>query len=223
MFRTRVRSGEYCKAAQFWLFYMNMLRVQQYVHTVIQENDIDLRLYAWQVFLPFCFVLDETNYARYGSYYIQRMINIEEKYPRLTGLLKDSHNVHTSIDQRGEQTINREAKTVGGIKKFAGIKTSVLKWCLNREEEANNSKAINEMCGIARDPGLYKPLRPSQILQSNERVVSALKIFNEDFINPFGLEVNRDELVNIGSGVPLSTNLANVYGYQLKESTIRTI
>ena len=36
-----------------------------------------------------------------------------------------------------------------------------------------------------------------------------MKVFNEDFINPFGLEVNRDELVNISSGVPLSTNLAN--------------
>ena len=65
------------------------------------------------------------------------------------------------------------------------------------------------MCGIARDPGLYKPLRPSQLLQSNERVVSAMKVFNEDFINPFRLEVNRDELVNISSGVPLSINLAN--------------
>ena len=156
-----------------FFFYLNILRVQQYVHTAIQENDFDLRLYAWQLFLPFYFVLGKTNYARYGSYYIQTMINIEEKYPRLKDLLKnkgisvlaqDSHNVRTAIDQRGEETINREAKTVGGIKKFAGNKTSVLKWCLNRAEQAKNSKALNDMYGIARDPGLYKPLRPSQLL-----------------------------------------------------------
>ena len=76
MFRTRVRSGEYGKTAQFWLFYLDILRVQQYVHTAIQENDFDLRLYAWQFFLPFYSVLGKTNYACYGSYYIQTIINI---------------------------------------------------------------------------------------------------------------------------------------------------
>ena len=50
----------------------------------------------------------------------------QKKYP---------HRV--AIDQRGEQTLNREAKTTGGIKNFASDSSGILKWTLNRAEQAN--------------------------------------------------------------------------------------
>ena len=200
------------------------MRAQHYAHTAVQENNFDLRLFAWQYFLPFYFALDKTNYARYGSFYVETMRQIEQKHPGLKHLLKEkglsvlaqeNHNIRTAIDQRGEQTINREAKTVAGIKTFGGIKTfagnksSVLKWCLNRADQAKNSKALSDMCGITTDAGLYKPLRPSQILQANERVLSVMKVFCEDYINPFGLEIETDALINVSSGVPLPNDIAD--------------
>ena len=68
--------------------------------------------------LPFVF--------RYGSYYVQQLINIESTYPGMENFLEvgglsiqaqERHAVKTSTDQRGEQTINKLAKTTG--------------WCLN--------------------------------------------------------------------------------------------
>ena len=62
------------------------------------------------------------NYARYGPYYAEVLKQIESKYPGLKELLlpcglsvqaKETHPVRTTIDQRGEQTINRDAKTLG--------------------------------------------------------------------------------------------------------------
>ena len=62
------------------------------------------------------------NHARYGCYYIQVMKQIESKHPRLKELLlpcglsvqgQETHPVRTAIDQQGEQTINRDAKTSG--------------------------------------------------------------------------------------------------------------
>ena len=59
---------------------------------------------------------------RYGSYYIHTMVNIESVYPGLKELLKDmgisvqaqsTYALRTAIDQRGEQTINKDAKTAG--------------------------------------------------------------------------------------------------------------
>ena len=44
--------------------------------------------------------------------------------------------------QRGEQTINRDAKTLGGIKSFAADSSAILKWTLNRAEQAENTKAL---------------------------------------------------------------------------------
>jgi len=74
----------------------------------------------------------------------------------------------TAIDQRGEQTINHDAKIAGGIRSYASNKNSFLKWCLIRSEQALNTKALTDMCGIAENAGLYKPYRPLQILKSNE-------------------------------------------------------
>ena len=54
---------------------------------------------------------------------------------------QDRHVVRTTIDQRGEQTINRDATTSGGIWAFASDNVAVLKWCLNRSEQAYNTKA----------------------------------------------------------------------------------
>ena len=90
------------------------MRVQHYAHTAVQENNFDLRLFAWQYFLPFYFALDKTNYARYGSFYVETTRQIEQKHPGLKHLLEEkgisvlaqeNHNIRTAIDQRGEQTI----------------------------------------------------------------------------------------------------------------------
>ena len=128
---------------------------------------------------------------------------LEEK--DLSVLAQDRHNVRTAIDQRGEQTITKQKPPVA-LKPLL----ETWKWCLNRTEQANNSKALNDMCGIATDAGLYKPLRSSsQVLQTNELVNRIVKVLNEDYINPFGLYIDNDSLFNVGSGVPLPYAIVN--------------
>ena len=48
------------------------------------------------------------------------------------------YSLRTSIDQHGEQTINRDVKTSGGIKSFASNKESIHKWTLNHPYQAEN-------------------------------------------------------------------------------------
>ena len=47
-----------------------------------------------------------------------------------------------------------------GIKPFATNENTVLKWCLNRAEQAKNPTALKEMCGVGMNPGMCKPVRP---------------------------------------------------------------
>ena len=77
---------------------------------------------TWQTFIPMYFAMNKVNYARYGCYYIHTLVNMEHIYPGLRELLRkngmsvqaqDHYPHRTSIDQRGEQTINRDAKTSG--------------------------------------------------------------------------------------------------------------
>ena len=74
--------------------------------------------------MPLYFATDQLNYARYGSYYVEVLANIETLYPGLkqllekTGLSVKTQEIYPSrvaIDQRGEQTINRDAKTTGTV------------------------------------------------------------------------------------------------------------
>ena len=57
-------------------------RMQHVIQTAVQENDFDARLAAWDYFMPLYFVFNKTNYARYGSFCVEILKSIEEKYPR---------------------------------------------------------------------------------------------------------------------------------------------
>ena len=72
--------------------------------------------------LPYYFALSKLNYVRYGTYYVETLKQIDILYPGLKPLLEKrgmsaqgqiAYPVRTAIDQRGEQSINRDAKTAG--------------------------------------------------------------------------------------------------------------
>ena len=163
----QVRHGELGKTAQYWLIYLDLMRMQHVIHTAIQENNFQAKLYAWEYFIPSYFVLKKTNYARYGNFYLETLKTIESNYPRMKEMMKhvglfvhgqDKYPLRASIDQRGEQTINRDAKTTGGIKAFTTQEDSVLKWCLNRSEQARNTRELQNLCGLCTDPGNLQAL-----------------------------------------------------------------
>ena len=74
----------------------------------------------------------------------------------------------TAIDQRGEQSINRDAKTAGGIKSFYSSESSILKWTLNRAHQSANTSELKSMTGMNQENFAYKSLRPSEIIKSEQ-------------------------------------------------------
>ena len=54
-YRQEVRQGKKGKAAQFWIMYLDLMRVQHQIHTAIQTNDFDMRLNAWKRNAAFVF------------------------------------------------------------------------------------------------------------------------------------------------------------------------
>eukprot|EP00794_Sanderia_malayensis_P001661 gene1661-1850_t len=63
-YQTEMRNGVHGKTAQYWLqYYLDIMQCQHIIHAAIQENDYDLRRYAWEYMLPFYFSLNKTTYA----------------------------------------------------------------------------------------------------------------------------------------------------------------
>ena len=117
--------------------------------------------------------------------------------------------LRTAVDQRGEQTINRDAKTVGGVKYFSNDSKSILKWTLNRSEEAKNINELLNMANMKSCDGIRKSLRPSQILKTESRVTKIINFLKDEYINPFGTELDKTELYHLSSGVPLPDSISN--------------
>ena len=105
-----------------------MMEQQHYLHCGIHDS-FEARMNAWEYFLPFYFVMNKLSYARYGSYYLHQMKNRQVIYPDLKFPVsvqgQNRCNIRTPTDQRGEQTLNKQAKTVGGIKGFAANTSAV--------------------------------------------------------------------------------------------------
>ena len=104
--------------------------------------------------------------------------------------------VRIEIDQSGEKTINRDAKTSGGIKSFATDSSAILKWTLNRPEQAENTnKALLDFAEVHNASNPYKPLRPSHILQSEKFVSHIIEVLKEEYVNPFDINIPKEKLV----------------------------
>ena len=115
----------------------------------------------------------------------------------------------TSIDERGEQTINRDTKTSGGIKSFESNRKSVLKWCLNRSEQASNSRALVDWWGVGVVNDQYKPSRLSQIILTENLVGSTINVLINKYLNHFDESMDPNYLFNLSSGELVPNDLAN--------------
>ena len=205
-YKDKIRQGFRGKTPQFWLIYLDLMEHQHFAHTSVQENNYSDRLYCWDYFLKFYFALNKTNYARYGSFYSNIVHNIDLLYLGLLEILikkgmsvqaQDKYPLRTSIDQRGEQTLNKDAKSGSGIKNFANIEAAVLKWTLNRPMQAENTKALEDLCGLNAEKLLYNPLRPSKAVKSEAQVQAVMKIFQEEYTNPFDKSLDNSTFIPV--------------------------
>ena len=125
-FKDEVRSGILGKTAQFWVMnFMDLMEIQFRAHLAVQENDYVLRHQAWKAYLPYYCSTNKVNYQRYGGFYVATLENIDNLYPGNKELLsrngfsvqfQNKYLLRTAVDQRGEQTLNPDAKVAGGIK-----------------------------------------------------------------------------------------------------------
>lgn len=63
------------------MLYIDLVKLQQKFHYSINVNDFDVRLECWKRIVALCFPTNKRNYARYGSYYVKVLENLERTHP----------------------------------------------------------------------------------------------------------------------------------------------
>ena len=64
-----------------------LMQNQNMNHSTVQEKEFDYRLNAWQEILPLYFAANQVNYARYRSYYVEMLKNLDQFHNGLRKLL----------------------------------------------------------------------------------------------------------------------------------------
>ena len=62
-----------------------------------------------------------------------------------------------------------------------------------------------DLCGLDAGSNTYKLSCPSQILKTKELVQAVMNTLMNEYINPFDVLLEQDELVCLSSGVPLNS------------------
>ena len=205
------------KTAQYWMFYIKLVHLQQELHYSINTNDYHTRLECYRRIVSLCFPTNKINYARYGGYYIKLLENLPTTHPGAVedlvtngvSVRRNCSGIGQSIDGAGEQTFMRSSKTSGGIKNFTTNDATYNKWVMSRPYQAKYVEALLEMTGLGDTNSQRKCSRPSEISKSEKRVLKLKDILLNTFINPFDQELDSEKLFNIASGCPTSEETAN--------------
>ena len=69
-YRDEVANGSIGKTAQFWMIYLNFMRIQSFGQLAVHQNDIKSLICVWKVIIPFYVAMNKTNYPRYSVFQI---------------------------------------------------------------------------------------------------------------------------------------------------------
>ncbi|KAG1651526.1 hypothetical protein GQR58_026968 [Nymphon striatum] len=125
----------------YWDTFLEMGDILLRLTRADREANLSMHLDAVMKAIPF-FLAGRVNYARYTPVYVAEMKELETKDPIMFNHMKSGGFVVkraedkmfncVPTDQALEQTINREAKTQGGIIGFTRRKGALLRWLLTR-------------------------------------------------------------------------------------------
>ena len=116
-----------------------------------------------------------------------------------------------AVDITIEQTINRSAKTPGGLIGFSRNASVLHRWCVTRHKRATFAEATFERAFdmSSETSDIHKTTRKSEIQKSETNVLNVIAAFNQ-FVNPFQVDSSRkDSLFCISSGKPATDKIAD--------------
>ena len=200
------------KTGKYWMMYCWLVDLLHKFHYAVNQNDYHLRLAVWQEMLPFCFVFNKVHYARYGTFYVNQLKQLEVTHPGAKGEIEEfglsvrrnEFTIGQAVGLAGEQTFMKSAKTACGIIKFVNSEECIAKWVLNRQYQSMFTEALQDMTNTSKI--MLNPLKSTQqrdILKSTTNVKKMKDAILSYFLNPFDPELQKDSLYHLVSSSPL--------------------
>lgn len=183
----------------------------------IKTNDLSTYIVSLRDMCGLLFSSNHLHYSRYLPAYYMQLTNLESTHPGASSLLRSNGFsaarssipvCRNAMDLTIEQTINRSAKTAGGIVGFSRNHAAYYRWCVTRHRRAAYvDVTLNQLDMTDGCEDGHKSTRCSQIQQSENEVQNVLTAFKQ-FVNPFIMQLDaRNNLYCLSSGLPANATV----------------
>ncbi|KAG1673356.1 Ankyrin-1 [Nymphon striatum] len=200
----REQSTTFC----YWDTFLEMGDILLRLTRADREANLSMHLDAVMKAIPFFFLAGRVNCAR--TVYVAEMKELDTKDPNMFNHMKSGGFVVkraedkmfncVPTDQALEPTINREAKTQGGIIGFTSRKGALLRWLLTRHVTGEYSEAFKDICVNHGFSLFYDELGNARMQQDRKDATNIKEFIQSRCQNPFDLDNIPSTLVNITTG-----------------------
>ncbi|PIK52719.1 hypothetical protein BSL78_10408 [Apostichopus japonicus] len=173
-------------------------------HTNLKTNDVNRYIKVLPSLIYLFFALNRTNYARWGSYYLERLRHLD---PATLDILRagafstrrtKKAFSRSHIDISLEQTVIRDAaSSATGITHFANSESAFRRWCVSLTQRSMAVSEMKDMSGIQHGDIPANQLCRRRVERDNTDVDNLLRKL-DDTCNPFA-EGSPDMLVNVAT------------------------
>jgi len=188
-FADAARQGTFGRTCQFWMQYHDSIWLLLTFLQSIKENNLPAYVSCLRLLCPMIFAADRVNYARFLPLYYVQLSQLIWEYPDAHKLLEnkgisvsrsDAPAYRNAIDITIEQTINRSAKTSGGIIGFSRNVSAYYRWCVTRHQRAAFLEATRDRVGINRcSPNTCRKSDLKHMEKDVQRVHQAFQNFSK--------------------------------------------
>lgn len=209
-------NGLHGKTPQFIANYIYMIDVYLLYETALRTSNVDLFIYASSKMLPYFFVLNHQNYARYLTRNIDNLINMDLTHPGLSNQLRNgalsirrtSKNfARNAVDLTLEQTINANAANkLTGISAFTNSISTRNKWAETHSTRMAIIRDFYELIGFIKKQDIGDT--PHENRSFKDKVTKLITTVERTF-NPFEKELAADHLFNLTTGKAASATTAD--------------
>ena len=81
---------------------------------------------------------------------------------------------------------------------------------MNRPYQAKHYRELLNLAGLDPSNDPYKPLRPAEIASSEQHVRNVISLLEAEYLNPFDVGLDKNELYNLSSGVLLRKDVEDL-------------
>ena len=194
---------------KYWVSFLQAGDILLKLLRADREANFELHLDTVLETVQYFFLAGRVNYARYTTAYIAEMRGLERSHLQMFQhmqnggfVVKRSNRVFNCVptDQALEQSINKDAKSKGGVIGFTLRKGALLRWLLTRHISSCYSDRLRELCVASKLPRGHEESGATRKSIDQQDVAKIKCYINEQCHRPFDLDDVPSDLVNITTG-----------------------